>query len=126
MSSLSTYFQIHLLAEPAPGQLANETKMAIAFELFADRLQKFERLHFEMDGSFVWTGSTPAPWQLDGMAYDFAEQIQRIELKGQCSRVHWQMLLHALNHPQQSLVAYNLQSAQFATIPYLESTLWSS
>ncbi len=126
MCSLSSYFQIHLLAKPGPGQIASETRMAIAFESLADRLQEFERLHFELDGSFVWTGATPAPWQLDGMAYDFSGQIQRIELKGHCPRAQWQMLLDTLGHPQQSLVAYNLQSSQFTTIEHLESTLWSS
>lgn len=120
MNNLSYYFQIHLLAAP------HILLMNVTFEAFADQLQSFDRLHFEMDGSFVWTGSTPLPWQLDGMVYDLGQQIQRIELKGQCPKAEWQKLLSALNHPQQSLVAYDLQTAQFATIQYLEQSLWSS
>jgi hypothetical protein len=120
MLDLSFDFQIHLLGQ-ASGSLIN-----VSFEALAEQLQSFERMYFEMDGSFVWTGATPKPWQLDGMVYDLGNQIQRIELKGQCPRAQWQMLLKALNHPQQALVAYNLQSAQFASIEQLESILWSS
>jgi hypothetical protein len=121
MLELSTDFQIHLLAESTGGSLINMT-----FEALAQHLQSFERMHFEMDGSFVWTGITLRPWQLDGMVYDLGQQIQRIELKGQCPRVQWKMVLVALNHPQQSLVVYNLKTSQFETIPHLESTLWST
>ena len=126
MVELSSDFQIHLLAHPT-GTLINVT-----FEALAEQLQSFERMYFEMDGSFVWTGAVilnstgPKPWQLDGMVYDLGLQIQRIELKGQCPRTQWQMLLNALNHPQQPLVAYDLQTAQFASIEQLESSLWSS
>ena len=120
MLDLSTDFQIHLLAQPS-GSLINLT-----FESLADQLQTFERMYFEMDGSFVWTGFEPKPWQLDGMVYDLGNQIQRIELKGQCPQARWNKLLAALNYPEQSLVAYDLQTARFATIEQLESNLWSS
>jgi len=126
MTSLSTHFRIHLHAEPNLGQIASESMMAITFELLAERLQRFERLHFEMDGSFVWTGSTPLPWQLDGMVYDRGQQVQRIELKGQCPKVEWNMLLRAIRHPEQSLIIYDLQATHFTTIQQLESCLWSS
>lgn len=120
MNSLSNSFQIHLFADPGT------SLMNLAFEALAGQLQSFERMHFEMDGSFVWTGSIPAPWQLDGMVYDLGEQIQRIELKGKCPKAEWQMLLSALNHPQQSLVAFDLHTAQFTTIRQLELSLWST
>ena len=125
MTSMSTHFQIHLHAEPNTVQIASESMMAITFELLAERLQRFERLHFEMDGSFVWTGSTPSPWQLDGMVYDLGSQIQRIELKGNCPKVEWNMLLFAINYPEQPLIAYDLHATQFTTIQQLESCLWS-
>jgi hypothetical protein len=120
MLDLSYDFQIHLLASTS-GNLVNVT-----FEVLAERLQAFERMYFEMDGSFVWTGATPKPWQLDGMVYDLGQQIQRIELKGQCPRAQWNMLMDSLSYPQQSLVAYNLLTAKFASIEQLESSLWSS
>lgn len=126
MTSPSTNFQIHLFAEPGPGQIASESMMAITFELLAERLQKFDRLHFEMDGSFVWTGSTPNPWQLDGMVYDLGQQIQRVELKGSCPRVNWNTLLSAIGYPEQPLIAYDLQASKFTTINQLVSSLWSS
>jgi hypothetical protein len=126
MCSLSEHFQIHLHAEPGSGQIAGESKMAITFEVLAERLQKFDRLHFEMDGSFVWTGSTPEPWQLDGMVYDLGNQIQRIELKGTCPRTEWLLLLNAVDHPQQLIIAYDLKNARFTTIEQLELSFWSN
>lgn len=130
MSSLSAHFQVHLHAEPSPGQVANETMMAISFELLAERLQEFDRLHFEMDGSFVWTGAEtvhmPRHWQLDGMIYDQRQQIQRIEIKGQCPYLEWRKLLAAIDYPHQSLIAYDLISRKSVTIESLEFTLWSS
>lgn len=126
MSKLSIDFQIHLLAESSILHVSDEAMIAISFELLAERLQALERLYFEMDGSFVWTGSIPCPWQVDGMVYDRGQQIQRIELKGQFPWNEWNMLLEALNHPLQSLVAYDLKATRFMTLQQLESSLWSA
>ena len=129
MSSLSASFQIHLLAASSSGQTASEAMLAITFDLLAERLQKFERLHFEMDGSFVWTGAVPKEeprhWLLDGMLYDQRQQIQRIELKGRCPHLEWRKLLSATDYPLQSLIAYDLMSRSMVTVESLESTLWS-
>jgi hypothetical protein len=125
MSSLSRSFQIHLHAEPSSGQIAGESMMAITFEVLAVRLQKFDRLHFEMDGSFVWSGLTPEPWQLDGMVYDLGNQIQRIELRGRCPQTEWLMLLNAVSYPKQLLIAYDLKGARFMTIKQLDLSFWS-
>jgi hypothetical protein len=136
-------FQIHVLAAPA-GTLASSTQdvrlaqwsaldigqslMTVTFEELALRLQAFERMHFEMDGSFVWTGCAPGAetqsWQLDGMVYDLRQHVQRIELKGYCLQPEWQRFLSAIDYPAQPLVAYDLQSGQFATMQNLESRLW--
>ncbi len=120
MNRLSRDFQIHLLADP------RDALIAVSFESVAERLQAIDRVYFEMDGSFVWTGSDPDAWQLDGMVYDLGSSIQRVELKGRCPRSPWDLLLKALNHPQQSLVVYDLQSAQFADVARFEAELWSS
>ena len=137
MSSLSPSFQIHLLAAASPGQTASEAMLAITFDLLAERLQKFERLHFEMDGSFVWTGAAPNDeasdepsdesrhWLLDGMLYDQRQQIQRIELKGRCPHLEWRKLLSATDYPLQSLIAYDLMSRSLVSVENLESTMWS-
>ncbi len=125
MTELSTRMHIHLLAEPQI-LLSQDTLMNVTFESVADKLQSFDRMYFEMDGSFVWTGNSPLAWQLDGMVYDLGQQIQRIELKGQCPIDPWRQLLHAFNYPRQPLHAYDLLSSQFITIAQLESHLWSS
>ena len=141
MTSLSAHFQIHLYAEPSSGEIASEiasefssefssaSMLAITFEVLAERLQRFERLHFEMDGSFVWTGAErrdePGHWLLDGMIYDQRQQIQRIEVKGRCPYLAWRKLLTAADHPLHPLVAYDLISRRLVTVESLESTLWS-
>ena len=120
MANNSLQFQLHLLADP-PDALMNLT-----FESLAERLQVFDRMYFEMDGSFVWTGDAPGPWQVDGMVYDIGQQIQRVEIKGHCDLSQWHKLLQALGYPDQPLTAYDLQSAQFQSIPQLEARLWSA
>ena len=125
MSDLSVDFQIHLLAESRTSHVSDETMIAISFELLAARLQEFERLYFEMDGSFVWTGAIPCPWQVDGMIYDRGSLIQRVELKGRCPRGQWNRFLDALDYPEQSLIAYDLKTTRFMPLQQLESCLWS-
>ena len=69
------------------------------FEEFAEQVRDWRGLYFEMDGSFVWTGSHETDgriWQLDGMLYDADGKIQYLELKGTCPRKDWLDLLHAL------------------------------
>lgn len=64
------------------------------FDEVAERLAATERLHFEPDGSFVWSGTAgETRWQLDGMVYDSAGRIQYLDLKGACPRPVWHRLL---------------------------------
>lgn len=67
------------------------------FETLADRLQAVDRLYFEMDGSFVWTGGESRnSWQLDGMVYDAAGKVQYLDLKGWCPFPNWHFLLETI------------------------------
>lgn len=66
-----------------------------SFEEAAERLAGFERLYFEPDGSFVWSGSLSHE-QLDGMVYDAAEQIRYVDLQGACSLGTWRRVLEAI------------------------------
>jgi len=67
------------------------------FESIAENLQKVERLYFEMDGSFIWTGEDGEfRWQLDGMLYDAAGVIQYVDIQGWCPLREWLSLLNTI------------------------------
>lgn len=76
-------------------------------EEFGTELSRQPRCFFELDGSFVWTGDHEGlRWQMDGMIYDRADRIQRVELTGTCPEHIWHFLLGGLGYPQQPLIAY--------------------
>lgn len=61
--------------------------LPISFEELAAALERIDRCYFEPDGSFVWSGETPGGrWQLDGMLYDLAGQLQYVDLKAAAPR----------------------------------------
>ncbi len=144
MGNRLSELQLHLLAAPSrlagldgqQRQLAlsqltpqemSQQLMQVTFEAVAEQLQQLERLFFEMDGSFVWTGeaqtqaNAPAVrWQLDGMLYDVGGRVQRVELKGCCPQASWRQLLGTLAWPEQSLVAYNFTQSCFVDIESVE------
>jgi hypothetical protein len=67
----------HVIVQPAA-----EASFGVSFEQVSARLESFDRLVFEPDGSFVWKGDTPTSWQLDGVLYDRDGRVQYLELKG--------------------------------------------
>jgi hypothetical protein len=143
-----THVNVHLLATPtrlselesadweqalsdlSPQDVAS-CCMQQTFEAVADRLQSLNRMFFEMDGSFVWTGNSSnvsgqdVRWQLDGMLYDVGGHVQRMELKGTCFQPHWRQLLATLGWPNQPLIAYDLVHSLFMSIDSLELSLWN-
>lgn len=72
--------------------------LPISFEVAAGRLERLPRLFFEWDGSWVWSGHDDRQqrWQLDGMVYDAAGQVQYVDVKGCCPKSVWRELLGAL------------------------------
>jgi len=102
------------------------SRFASSFEQAVAELQQLERMYVELDGSFVWRGQWPQhspqhltegqppdtpdtpepPWQLDGMLYDHAGHIQRVELKGDAPLFVWEQLLAVFGWPQQPLLAH--------------------
>jgi periplasmic divalent cation tolerance protein len=74
----------------------NGEALTSRFEDVVNRLSQVDRLHIELDGSFVWVGPN---WQLDGMIYDHADRIRHIDLKGHCTREPWRSLIGWLADP---------------------------
>ncbi|TWU41597.1 hypothetical protein Q31b_30480 [Novipirellula aureliae] len=70
-----------------PGKGPIET----SFEEAQARLEQEPRLHFEPDGSFVW--SLDAKEQVYGMLYDAQGRLQYAELQGLCTLQTWQQLV---------------------------------
>lgn len=90
------------------------TPMACSFEEVCARLETFERLFCEPDGSFVWTSSqAQPPWQLDGNLYDRQGQLLFVDLKGTCPRDALDRLLAALGWPETPLMFQLTREAVF-------------
>jgi hypothetical protein len=100
--------------------------MQISFEEVAEQLSKLDRMYFEMDGSFVWTGndSDGDSWQLDGMVYDHNNFVQRIELKGRLPKEKWRSLTQVFGWPQQPLTIHDIDTGQFISVLQFESKIW--
>lgn len=101
-----------------------------SFEEVAERLQQFDRMYFEYDGSFVWTGRSDeedsrVTWQLDGMLYDYGGRLQRVELLGACPLPQWQELMRAVTPLPETLLIHLIEQHCFVPAEALER-LWSS
>jgi len=105
--------------------------MDLSFEQLVERLLQLPRLFAEPDGSFLWSGTYEAEehaveslrisslaktcdlpigpptdtWQVEGMLYDRALRVTRVELQGSCPRKAWLQFLECFQ-PQNPLVAY--------------------
>jgi hypothetical protein len=84
-----------------------QVPFARSFEEAGQRLEQLERMFFEPDGSFVWTGVADdgRSWQVDGVLYDRAGRLLYVDLKGACPLDAWRKLLDALADPSERLVA---------------------
>lgn len=88
-SKLAKSFQVYLYG-PDGGSIPS------TFESAEKRLTQISGLHFEPDGSFVWSAGDDE--QIDGMIYDAAGVIQYVDLQGHCRLKNWRRLLAAI-HP---------------------------
>lgn len=128
--NIHLYAPARLEQEQAKAQAASESladwpvaPFATSFEEAGQRLESLARLYFEMDGSFVWVGDAPVPWQLDGMLYDHAGRLQRVELKGCCPLNNWRELLNALGVDSRGVVAHHVDAQRWSRGQELE-LLW--
>ena len=56
-------------------------------------MASLDGLFFEWDGSLTWANQSEG-WQIDGMVYDNATEIQYVDLHGRISRAENAILLH--------------------------------
>lgn len=84
------------------------------FEEVAADLERFERMYFEPDGSFVWVSADEGrPWQLDGMLYDRDGRVRHVELKGTCPREELDRIATALGRSASAVVFQLVREALF-------------
>lgn len=81
------------------------TPFACTFEETAAVLEQNPRVHFELDGSFVWGEGVDAErWQIDGHLFDRAGKLLYVHLKGTCPAEVFDRLLAAVNWPQTAVM----------------------
>lgn len=70
----------------------------------AAKLQALERMIFEPDGSWIWSGGVRATrWQVDGHLFDFDDRLHRVELHGFCPEEAFDTLLACFGWPDVEL-----------------------
>lgn len=116
-------FAIYLYGPQLGPQLG---PLPTGFEQAAERLAATERLHFEPDGSFVWSGiEGKSRWQLDGMVYDFAGRVQYLDLKGACPRWAWHRLLETFaGSPAAQVTVLRLPEQRRVSVAQFEKEIW--
>lgn len=102
-----------LLAAISAGQALSQQPFAVSFEQAVDTLGTLPRMFIEPDGSFVWVGDTPKPWQVDGVLYDRDDKLLYVEVKGSCPAQQFDQLLSALGWPATPLLFQLTQAAVF-------------
>lgn len=108
--------RLHLKISPG------DANPSVSFEELNRRLSEKPRLHFELDGSFVWRceaadDATDSPaWQVDGMVYDRNGRVELVELKGNFDRAAWLYLTSNLGFEElDQLPVQFLSSGEWTT-----------
>lgn len=74
------------------------------WEEAAEALQRFPRMIFEPDGSWILSGGVGHErWQVDGHLFDFDGRLHRVELHGNCPSEDFDQLLHCFGWPEQQM-----------------------
>ncbi|MCC7335903.1 MAG: hypothetical protein IT422_12450 [Pirellulaceae bacterium] len=112
------------LPQPLTASDLQSSHFDISFERAIADLELLPRMFIELDGSLVWCGEVEARrWQIDGMIYDRAGHVLRVELKGAAPRQAWEQLLSIFGWPNQPLIAHDVDQQRFVELAdFLSST----
>jgi len=95
-----------------------------SFEDAELRLKQLPMLHFEPDGSFVWTRES-GKQQIFGMVYDAAGKIQYCDLRGCCKYQTWKLLCAAIaGEGVEEFEVMVLPDQQLQDLQTFEAKLW--
>lgn len=106
---MSTLYQFHVNLFAAPPRAS----FATTWEQVAAAIEQLPRVIFELDGSFVYSGTIEPSeflspnldrresrrWQVDGHLFDFDERLHRVELRGRCPQDAFDALLRCVGWP---------------------------
>jgi hypothetical protein len=93
------YFHINVFGNP----------FHCTWEDVAARLESLDRMIFEPDGSWIWSGEVIGDselgnqWHINGHLFDFSGTLHRVELHGWCPADQFDRLLTCLGWPQVTL-----------------------
>jgi hypothetical protein len=91
---------------------------AMSFEEAVERLNGFDRMFTEPDGSFVWTSPQAGPrWQVDGNLLDRHGRLLIVDLKGTCPADRFDELLAGFGWPGTPLIFQLTLEAVFLDEP---------
>ena len=83
-----------------------------SFDQLFQKLESFERLFIELDGSFVWRGEHENKnWQVDGIVYEKDDFVWNIELKGYCDERAFIELIHSVTDQPEETVVQSISDA---------------
>lgn len=86
------HFHTNLFGAPA---------FTCSWEDAAARLEALERMIFEPDGSWIWSGEQAGrQWHVNGHLFDFSGSLHRVELQGWCPADQFDRLLACFGWPQ--------------------------
>ena len=87
----------------------------VTFEQVGERLSRVERMFFEPDGYFVWSGDTAEGrrWQVDGVVYDRNDRLFYVEMRGTCPAAEFAQLIGAFGSPPGDLIFQIPQAAVY-------------
>lgn len=97
------------------------TPLGTRFDEVSRQLMRLQRLHFEPDGSLLWTGER---WQIGGILYDCAGVLQLADLQGHCPLPQWQMLVALIGGPSRALSVLRLSDQTLHDLQTFERLTW--
>lgn len=93
---------------------AHASSLPVTFEQMAEVLESFDRMLFEADGSFVWSGGQETTaWRVNGLLHDQGQRLLYVELRGTIPEVQFDRMLSALGWPEQPLMFQLRQAGVF-------------
>ncbi len=101
----STTIAGHVAATLDVAATAHDRPLPVTFQQTAEVLESLDRMLFEADGSFVFSGGEgTTAWQVFGLLHDQGQRLLLVELRGTIARSQFDQLLAALGWPGQPLM----------------------
>ena len=97
-----------------------------SFDQVFQKLESFERLFIELDGSFVWRGEHENKnWQVDGIVYEKNDCVWNIELKGYCDVRSFTELINSVTDQPEETVVQSITEAMVVPMSEFVRINWN-